>query len=211
MTHNKSDLIILVADKDIEQALSALLTRSANLGIKNVNFNISIHPRHDPGVYNEAESFLRLFLNDYKFALVVLDYEGSGQEALSPEQLETNIEAKLKKNGWENRTRAIAIAPEIEGWALCDYRQLGEIIEWNNSKETIEEWLIKKDFILNNESPCLKPKDAFEAILKAIRRPKSSAIFKEIALSYDFRRCRDRSFCKLLSTLQEWFSLAPYH
>lgn len=41
---SKKDLIVLVADKDMEHALKGLLARPAALGIRSVNADILVHP-----------------------------------------------------------------------------------------------------------------------------------------------------------------------
>ena len=43
------DLVILVADKDLEHAMKGLLARPAALGIRAVETDIFVEPQHDPG------------------------------------------------------------------------------------------------------------------------------------------------------------------
>lgn len=75
-----TDLITLVADRDMEQTIQGLMTRSQSLGVRAVEYEIFIHDKHDPGCCNEAHNFLRPYSSHYKYALVLFDYEGSGKE-----------------------------------------------------------------------------------------------------------------------------------
>ena len=47
---NQKDLVVLVADKDMEHALKGLLGRPRALGIREIEADIRVHPRHDPCV-----------------------------------------------------------------------------------------------------------------------------------------------------------------
>ncbi|MGQ9859519.1 MAG: hypothetical protein ACUVS3_12650 [Thermodesulfobacteriota bacterium] len=66
------DLVVLVPDKNTEAAMKALLEhRQHALGIRPITFDIFVHPRRDPGVYHEAEEFLRPLQSQYRYALVL--------------------------------------------------------------------------------------------------------------------------------------------
>ncbi|MEJ5276988.1 MAG: hypothetical protein WHU94_13845, partial [Thermogemmata sp.] len=65
------DLVVLVADKNMEHALKGILGRPAALHIRPITFDIFIHPRRDPGVLNYAPNFLRLHMAKYRYALVL--------------------------------------------------------------------------------------------------------------------------------------------
>ncbi len=51
----------------------------------------------------------------------------------------------------------------------------------------------------------LTPKGSMEAVLRAVRRPRSSSIYNELAAQVSLRRCVDPAFNKLKTTLQDWF------
>ncbi|MEJ5295819.1 MAG: hypothetical protein WHT28_11335 [Fimbriimonadales bacterium] len=74
----KKDLVILVADRDMEQTLLGLLSRPKALGIREVSYDIFAHPGRDPGVFLQGAEFLRPFTDQYDFALVLFDREGCG-------------------------------------------------------------------------------------------------------------------------------------
>lgn len=75
------DLIVLTADKNTEFLLKGLLPRIPAIeSLREFTFDTTVHPQRDAGVFNGADEFLRPFLNTYRFVVVLLDLEGSGQE-----------------------------------------------------------------------------------------------------------------------------------
>lgn len=77
---SKNDLIILAADKDMEHALTGLLTRPVALGIRSINTDIRVHPRHDAACAQRGVPFLAGFSNQYEYGLLMFDHKGSGKE-----------------------------------------------------------------------------------------------------------------------------------
>ena len=76
------ELVVLVADSQQEIVLKTLLEeRHFSLGIrqlrKSQDFDIYAHPQRDPGVYQQASKFLSVFLESYRYALVILDNHNS--------------------------------------------------------------------------------------------------------------------------------------
>jgi hypothetical protein len=71
------DLVILVPDKNVQAGLTSLLKREESLGIKKVSYNIFIHPKRDPGIAKDAHNYLRSLINEYRYAIVCLDFNGS--------------------------------------------------------------------------------------------------------------------------------------
>ena len=111
------DLIILVADTDMQSAMEGLLGRVPSLGIRPIQYRIFVHPQHDPACRTAAHDFLRPFINKFDHAVVVLDFEGCGaRENQTPVDVETEIEEQLFRNGWTNRAIAVVIGPELEVW-----------------------------------------------------------------------------------------------
>ena len=45
----QKDLIILVADKNMEFAVRGILTRLEALGIRDITYDLYVHPERDPG------------------------------------------------------------------------------------------------------------------------------------------------------------------
>lgn len=60
----RRDLVVLVADKNIEAVIVGLLGRPQSLGIRAISFDVFVHPRRDPGCLTGADDFLRSFYGD---------------------------------------------------------------------------------------------------------------------------------------------------
>jgi len=81
MTAWDSDLVILVADADMEFTLRGLLSRPEALPIRAVTYQIHRHVHRDPGCLLEGHDFLRSFVNRHAHGLILFDRHGSGDEA----------------------------------------------------------------------------------------------------------------------------------
>ena len=73
-----ADLVVLVADKDMEVTVSGLLARSQSLAMRTTSVDIYRHPQRDPGCRLRSADFLRSFSRQYRYALVMFDREGCG-------------------------------------------------------------------------------------------------------------------------------------
>ena len=113
---DRRDLVVLVADKDMEQAMRQLLRRSASLGISAPQHEVFTHPMRDNGCRTASHELLRPLASQYRFALVMFDHEGSGAEKVERELLERQVESLLEANGWSGRCGALVLAPELEIW-----------------------------------------------------------------------------------------------
>jgi len=199
------DLVILVPDKNVQAGLTSLLEREKALGIRKISFDIFIHPKIDPGILKDAHNYLRNLVNEYKYAIVCLDFNGSGFESKSIEKLETEISRNLNKNGWEERNAVIVFEPECEEWLWVQSNSLAKILGWNNYDD-LKEKLIKGKYLKAGKIKPNNPKEAFEYLLKQKRIPRSSSIYKEAAERVSFRNCQSRSFTKFQNVLKSWFS-----
>lgn len=112
------DLVVLVADKNMEHALKGIPRRSEALNIRPITFDIFIHPRRDPGVLNNAPNFLRLHMAKYRYALVLFDREGCGCNETA-KVLEERVKRELQQSGWQN-AEAVILDPELEVWVFVD-------------------------------------------------------------------------------------------
>jgi hypothetical protein len=200
----KKDLIILVADKNTEFLLQGLLPRLPKiLSTKEFTFDIKIHPLRDAGVRIGSIDFLRPFITNYDYAIVLFDYEGSRTQ-ISQAILTQKMQDELDINGWQNRNVVIIIEPEIENWIWVNSPHLAHEIDWEDMS-TLENWLIEKGFKNENDIKPLCPKEAFEDALKEKQKPRSSAIYKNIAQKASFKGCIDSNFDKFKTTIQKWF------
>jgi hypothetical protein len=202
----RRDLVILAADKDTAQTIEGLLSRSASLQIRAVTSDIIVHPQHDPGCLGQSPGILAVYLKTHSYALVVFDREGCGQEKNSRASLEADVQAQLSTTGWQDRSAAIVIDPELERWVWSQSPHVSTILGWRDTTKSVRQWLVEEEF-LEEESQLKpdRPKEAMVAVLRHVRKPRSSAIYRELAEKVSLTSCEDASFLKFRETLQGWF------
>jgi hypothetical protein len=199
------ELVVLVADKDMEVVIKTLIEKRYNsLGIRKLSkekFDIYVHPSHDPGVYKRAHEFLRPFINQYRFALVVFDYIGSGQETNEVGDVEKKVKERLESSGWKERCEVVAINPELEIWVWAKSPHVAKVLGLSGDK--LDE--ILKDFEKDELGKPKFPKEAMNRCLRESRVPRSSAIYAELAGKVSLESCKDLSFKKIRDILRKWF------
>ena len=84
----RRDLMVLAADKDMEHALRGLLSRHESLPIRQIVFDIFVHPEHDAACARRGVSFLFPLSQRYRYALLIMDHEGSGREKTPADDLQ---------------------------------------------------------------------------------------------------------------------------
>jgi hypothetical protein len=203
--NNPTDLVVLVADKDMEQLARKILLRPEALGIAAPTYDVFAHPRHDGGCRTVSHELLRLLVPRYRFALVMFDHEGSGGEAHDREHLEGEVERLLESNGWNGRCSALVLQPELEIWMWTDSSELDQVIGWAGRQPSVREWLRAQGFVLSADGKPRRPKEALRAALRHVRKQPSAALFAEIAAKASLSRCIDPTFLELKTTLQRWF------
>lgn len=207
-TNEMLDLIVLVADTDMEWTMRTLLEkRTDSLSIRPLRFEVRRHHGRDPGVFREAHNFLRFYLHRARYALVLLDREGCGQERrFSAQEIETELENRLRQNGWtdaEGRLRAAAIAldPELEVWVWSRSPHVAQAL--GLSQAELEQ--ILENVPATPEGKPQRPKEAMLTALHRSGRPWSARIFQELAERVSLL-AHERAFDKLRDTLQTWFA-----
>ncbi|MBW7905714.1 MAG: hypothetical protein LC135_00595 [Phycisphaerae bacterium] len=203
------DLIALVADKNIEAALRALLRRNRALGTRRIQAEIYVHPGRDPGCLRRAHDFLFAQSSSFQHALVLLDRQGCGSEDGAP-ALEAEIENRLR-SGWTDRARAIVIDPELEIWVWSDSPHVDEVLGWAGRLPGLRDWLVDERLLAKGALKPTDPKAAMDRALWAARIPRSSAIYARLAETVSFQRCQDRAFLRLRQTLANWFPQIDRH
>jgi len=203
------DLIVLVADTDMEWTMRTLLKKRTDaLGIRPLRVEVRRHLGRDPGVFKDAHNFLRLYLRRARHALVLLDWEGSGGEhRLAAQEMEADLERRLKQNGWtdaEGQPRAVAIAldPELEVWVWSRSPHVAQALGLPQAE--LEQ--ILENVPATPEGKPQRPKETMLTALHRSGRPWSARIFQELAERVSLL-AHERAFDKLRSTLQAWFAL----
>lgn len=204
----QKDLIVLVADGDIQKVMEGLLHQSEILRIQQPTFDIERHYDHDSGCRTRSAEQLRPFLNQYQHALVIFDRHGCGSEE-TREQIQETVEKKLNRNGWTNNAKAIVIDPEIETWVWNKSSGMCHALGWKESYEKLREFLEEEGFWPNTNLKPPKPKESMLKILHASRVRRSPEIFFQLASTVNPRFCQDPAFKELLHTLRVWFPPQP--
>jgi hypothetical protein len=200
-----SDLVALVPDKNMEYALRGLLGRPLSLGIRPITYDVFSHPRRDPGCVNEAHDLLRPFAGEYGYALVLFDRQGSGQEQVGADMLANSVAERLSRCGWAGRCEVVVLDPELEVWVWSPSPHVDECLGWANRQPPLRAWLAEAGCW---PEACPKPPDpkaAMEAALRQVRKPRSSAIYLELAKKVSLRGHAEPAFQRLTSALQRWF------
>lgn len=200
-----ADLVILAPDKNMEAALRGIISRNESVGIPPISFDLFVHPERDPGCLHRAHDFLRPFLGSYDHALVVFDRIGSGQETLASTDLETTVLGKLSNSGWGDRAKVLVIDPELEVWVWSDSPHVADCLGWRERPDDMRSWLAHQQLWPLRDAKPHDPKHAVELVLRQVGRPRSSAIYGQLASTVSFQRCTDIAFRSLIATLQKWF------
>ena len=201
----RKDLIVLAADKDMKYALEGVFSRPEALGIRSIKQDIMVHPEHDPGCALRGVQFLSEFAHQYKYGLLMFDFKGSGKEASSVEKIQDDLNRQLARPPWSCRARAVVLSPELEVWMWSDSPELDEAIGCRGRQPSLRIWLKEQGWLEEGEFKPDRPKEAFEAALRKVRRPRSASIYRQVADKVSLRGCRDESFLKFKMLLQEWF------
>ena len=203
---SEQDVIILVADKDMEQTVIGICSRPAALSVRGFSYRVLVHPARDPGCLLEGVDFLRPFQRQFSHAMILFDRMGCGREGQSGAELEAHVEQKLTLSGWEARSAAIVIDPELELWVWSDSPHVEQVLGWQGRQPDLRHWLQDRSFLASGVLKPDRPKEAMEDALRNVRLPRSSALYRQLAQQVSLSRCTDESFLKLRKTLQTWFS-----
>ncbi len=205
------DLIVLVSDGQMKLFIESLLTkRLKSIGCQPLRFQIIKHPEMDPGCLNRPDGLLASYRNTHQHALVIFDREGCGAEGKSRVELENTVESILNLKGWNSRARAIVIDPELENWIWMRSMHVPIALGWKDEGQSVFEWLFENEFLdsIDHTKPA-RPKEAVEAVLRWVRKPRSGAIYAQIAEKATLTSCEDPAFLKFRDTLREWFPPIP--
>lgn len=202
---SKKDLVVLVEGKDDERALDELLKRHYSFGVRALEYDIFVHPDSGPGCRVDSPSFLRPFIEQYRFALVVFDQEGCGAGAASARGIEDALRPQLNDGHWSGRAEVVVITPELESWVWGHSPHIETVLGWSDRIPTLREWLVDKGWCLAGATKPTRPKEAMAAALRHVRKPWSSSLHGQMADRASWRGCEDESFLRFQTILQRWF------
>ncbi len=201
---DREKLFVLAADRDIEEAISAILRRPESIEIRPVQFECQRHPNRDNGCRATAADFLRTFRNRFSHALVVFDRNGCGSSE-ERESIERSVEAELDRNGWPDCGKAVVIDPELEAWVWTESRAMLECLRWKGRYGELKSWLREEGLWSQKLAKPDNPKMALRRTLEHTRRRRSARVYADIAKRVSLARCQDLAFGKLVTTLRKWF------
>lgn len=203
------DLVVLVADKNMEFFIRGVLSRHQSLQIRKISYSMLVHPNSDPGCLREAHLILRPLSSRYAYGLVVLDREGCGRESLSREALESEMEQQLIQSGWEDRAAVVVINPELEAWVWNKSPHVDRILGWEGRQPDLRTWLNNRGFLKVGQNKPSRPKEAMQLALRKANVARSSSKYQQLAECMTLTRCDDPAFNKMISNLRRWFSQQP--
>jgi hypothetical protein len=199
------DLVVLVADTNMQFALQGALARHQALGIRPLTYEFRVHPGRDGGVRTTGVDVLAPEANRFQYALMLLDLHGCGREDKTPTELEGELDEKLQPF-WSQRAKAIVIAPEVDIWLWGNDNAMREALHWLDVG-SIRDWLRTKGFEFNTDGKPLQPKEAMEAVCRMKKQPRSSALYQKITSKISLQKCNDEAFKRLKTALGTWFKL----
>lgn len=197
------DLVLMVADKNMQFALRGALMRPTSLGIREIGFDFRTHPGRDGGVRTSGPAALAHERQRFSHAVVVFDLEGSGASSTDVAEIEAEMDAQLHAH-WGPRAISVVIDPEVDVWLWGADNALQEAFRWPLG-ETIRSWLGAKGYQFTPDGKPRRPKEALEALIPIHRQPRSSALYERITSRISLQKCRDRAFRRLSDQLRAWF------
>lgn len=198
------DLVILVADKNMQFALRGALGRPEALGIRAVTFDFRPHPGRDGGVRTTGVDMLALERQRFAHALLVFDLEGCGAHpGQTADDLEQVLDQRLGAH-WGTQAKAIVITPEVDIWIWGADIALREALHWPLSGD-VRDWLQQRGFTFDGRGKPAQPKEALEALVRYCKLPRSSALYEKITSRISLKRCADPAFLRLRTALRTWF------
>jgi len=202
----QKDLVVLVADANMEAAVKGLLSRPESLGIRAIDAEILRHPERDPGCFLRAPDFLRSIQARFRHALAMLDREGTGREEMSRIEMEDDLGARLSAD-WGSRSAALVLDPELEVWLWSDSPHVEALLGWKEREQSLASWLVESGYLIEGASKPDPPKEAVQKALRIARKPRSSALYRRLAERVSLNRCEDPTFHRFRDILQLWFPL----
>lgn len=171
-----NDLVVLVADTDMEHAMRALCRRYDDLGTRRFEFELRRYPAvrrypadRDGGTRKWAHDRLRPESNRFRWALVLFDHHGCGSND-DRQTIQRDGEKLLARNGWREgetlRAKVVVIEPELEAWMWGDLKTLGKCLGWGTDGRHLREW-VRSSGLWHEGHP--KPSDPKDAMIRATR------------------------------------------
>lgn len=208
-----NDLLFLVADKNMAEAVGGLLERDQIhriIGCRAFQFDarrdIKVAAgQNDPGLYVRANELLRPLAADYAHAVVVVDEEWDGSPGA--DEIARKLRAHLGDAGWsEANSLGLVARPEADIWLWSDSPHSATALGWS-SWDSLRPALEAQGFLAAGRPKPARPKEAAEWALRNCgkRAPRSAALYRQVSSQVSIRRCEDDALAQLVSALRAWF------
>jgi hypothetical protein len=203
------DCVFLVADKNMEAAFQGFLEREQfhrSLGCGLFEFDARLDllvgaGQNDPGLYTRGHELLRSYQRTHRHAVIVLDEAWDGSPGAA--KIEAKMRRDLEESGWvREQVEVIVICPELEVWVCHDSPQVARVL---GVQASLKELLVREQLWQADKPKPDDPKTGIERVLRQVRMPRSSALFKKITSEISVKRCIDPAFGRLRDALQRWF------
>ena len=135
------DLVCVVADSNMQAALSGLLNRPQALGIRPITVEIPVHEQRDPGCFYRPTEILDRYRESAQHALIIFDYSWDGVPAATGAELESLLEEKLRGEGMAGWAVPVVIEPELEAWVFSASPHVDQVLGWRSRKPDLRESL----------------------------------------------------------------------
>ena len=180
-----------------------------DLGVREIRFDIVRHPRRDAGMLQSGAELARMRKKEYRKAVLMWDHHGSGREHKGPvSAVEGEMQGKMDRFSWENRSVVIAVHPELERWLWCCEAAIAEY--FGISGEQLQQWSNQYARERDMSADVVKterPKELFDCIRrKHLRWRVSPRDFEKIGglvRVKDLQGCD--SFRRFSEALRGWF------
>lgn len=194
------DLVVLVADTDLQQVVSELLTRrTAALGIRPPTFDAVRASNRDHECWQRGGKILSGYLTTHRHALVVFDAAFEG--ASGAERLRTDVQAQLQ--AWEDRAAVVVVEPELEVWAFsARLTHLEQALGWDPG--TLRAALRAEGWWGDEAKPD-DPKGALQWAARQRRTTLNPRWFERLAAQVSTQGCTDEAFRAFTDAVTRWF------
>ena len=208
------DIVFLVADLSMQEALRGFLTRSDfhrsyNFGVRPFDFDPSqdlfyAAGLNDPGMYTEGHGILAPFQRTHRHAIVIQDAEWDGSPGAA--SICADLTAKIAATGWpRERFRVICIEPELENWIWQRNNRVAEPLGFASVDEMIAAVRAEGLEWADGYPKPLRPKEALEAVVRRRGIGLSSSVHRSITERVSLNGCQCPALLGLRDALLQWF------
>lgn len=207
------DLLFLVADKNMAEAVGGFLERDqihSIVGCGRFKFDARRDIKvavgqNDPGLYVRANELLRPLAEEYMRAVVIVDEEWNGSPGAH--DIEGRLLEHLADAGWsEENSLGLVVQPEADVWLWSDSPYSAKALGWA-SWDVLRPALEKQGLLAAGQPKPERPKEAAEWALRNgdKKTPRSAALYRQVSSHASIKRCEDDALKRLLSALRAWF------